>query len=186
MTTCNFTFSVSVCLTWLWYALSRWETVSYIPSIKQNNNVHIGNHLYFWKPEKAGERNPTVIFFFLKLFASQGTRILIPYKKPWWLSDIFCNTSAYSVKNLKKGKKRKVCRLFHWPPGLQTATFDIQRCTFSSRGGRVENAHAVGPVYQTGTELDVLTVYREKKMWRRSQDCWGLIECVRWDIARRV
>lgn len=132
----------------------KWETVSYIPSIKQNNNVHIGNHLYFENQRKRGKETQQWFFFFLKLFASQGTRILIPYKKPWWLSDIFCNTSAYSVKNLKR-KKRKVCRLFHWPPGLQTATFDIQRCTFSSQGGRVENAHAVGPVSQTGTELGV-------------------------------
>lgn len=40
----------------------------------------------FWKPEEAGGKKPNIDLW--KVFASLGTHLLIiPYKRPWWLSD---------------------------------------------------------------------------------------------------
>lgn len=166
--------------------------------------VHIGNHLYFEnqresrRVEGVGDEIQQRYFFFVvlllfKLFASLGnfaTLQLIPYKKPWWLSDIFCNTSAYSVKNLEnKTKKKKkeqtktksVGSVFSfflglWPAILtNTALYILKsRCTC----GKQHVLLSMHPVPQTGAEIGHQKTekrkctFLEKKMWNKNdQNC---------------
>lgn len=96
-----------------WRALPPMDRVRMM-SRKTGSLVHIGNHLYFEKPEKAGEKKPNSDRFFLTVCQPGNSPPFIPYKKPWWLSDIFlfyflffCNNSAYSVVKLWNNPNKK-------------------------------------------------------------------------------
>lgn len=78
-------------------------------SRKTGNVVHIGNHLYFEKPEKAGEKKPNSdrFFFFLNcLPARELTSFDFPTKNPDDCLIFFAIILHILLKTLKESKQK--------------------------------------------------------------------------------
>lgn len=148
-------------MTWL----SLWSCVfkicivkkSFVMKYKVKQECAYSKSSLFWKSEKAGKRNPTVIFE--NGFASQGTRTVIPYKKPWWLSDFFFFFLQYFCIFCWKTWKEKKNRFLSVGSSLISQTFICYLCNTAQNilksrwtcGKKLwKTMHAMKPVPQTG------------------------------------
>lgn len=123
-------------LKWPWYTLLTDKSFVCILSTKQNNNVHIGNHLYFENQRKQGEETQQ---WYFKTVCQPGNSHHNSLQKTLMIVRYFLQYFCILLRIWKETNKKKTCWLFHWPLRFQTATFNIPHLTFSSQHGRVEN-----------------------------------------------
>lgn len=130
-----------------------------LPSIKQNNNVHIGNHLYSENQRKRGKETQQ---WYFKTVCQPGNSPYNSLQKNPDDCQIFFAILLHILLKTWKRKKNLKCWLFHWPLGLRPATFKHtglyilkSRWTCGKQRTLLNVLSAVDPVSQTKTELDI-------------------------------
>lgn len=137
---CNLTFIIYVLngITLICTAKINEASFTYLTSIKQNNNVHIGNHLYSENQRKRGKETQQ---WYFKTVCQPGNSPYNSLQKNPDDCQIFFAILLHILLKTWKRKKKKI-----WIVGsfIDLLDFDllplnIQDCTFSSQGGRVDN-----------------------------------------------